>query len=232
MKELLPDIKENDSSILIKSSVRFYSKSKKLAIDIAEVNNGKNKSSNKMKSLAFHGVEYILFFPDEIIRNDTVMSYISDKILPDSPYIGNVRKITESEYRVFAKINSFRTLGRPSINYGFFVDDILYFTLSIRKKSDGYEIVNFVRKNGEVSTKIFNLLFNTFVCEHKPKTVTYFIDRRIDRYDYLLKIGFNVVGFGYPRWYLIIDDTSVRNTNKYIGDKVWDCGTIRLQWKY
>jgi hypothetical protein len=232
MKEILSDITENDSSILIKSPVKFYSKLHKLAIDIANMNEKKNKNSNKMKSLAFHGIEYMLLFPTEVARKDTVISYILDKISPNNHYTNyTIKKILEKEYRVFARINSFRTLGRPSINYGIFIDNVLYFTLSLRKMSDGYEIVNFVRKNGEVSTVMFDVMFNVFLLEYKPKSITYFVDRRIDRYNYLLKIGFNVVGFGPPRWYLINDNIIERNTNVYVGNKVWDCGTIRLQWK-
>jgi hypothetical protein len=232
MKEILPDVIQNDTSVLIKSSVDFYSPSKKLAIDISEKNTQKNRYSNKMKALAFHGIDYIMFFPTEPRRKETMMSYILNRIESNmfhADYI--ISEISESEYRKFAKENSFKTLGRPSINYGFFVGGNLHYTLSIRRHKSNYEIVNFVRKNGQSSDQAFTRLFEYFKKIHTPKIITYLIDRRIERYDYLLKLGFYIVGFGNPRWYLVIDDRIKRDTNKYTGDKVWDCGTIKLMWK-
>lgn len=255
LSSILPDTPVNlkNRSILNGKEIDLFVPSKNFGIehdglywhsDLNSKSNRNDKYSHlkKLKACAFHGINLIRIFEDEwAFRKESVRFIIKQhlSLLNDSlPETFTIKPVDKQDYDVFLFENSLNMSNRiTSIRYGIYLNDDLISTIGFKKnrKIEGeYELIDYCQSNKtSYGISAFSVLFDHFKKEHNPNLVRKYIDRRIEPWNFYLKCGFSVGGFGEPRWYLLESDYKSRiyDPTKYIGDKVWDCGTIKLMWK-
>lgn len=255
LSNILPEenIKIRDRTVLSGKELDFYIPSKKIAIEhdglywhsegkSGKVGHGKHSHVNKLKACAFHGIDLIRIFEDEWRYKPNVVKFLIKKRLGlltmPIPEKTDVRSLSKNEYDNFVNENSLNLSNKiTSIRIGLFIENKLVSAIGVqknRKLSDVYDIIDIIQSNDtSYNINCVTVLVDYLIKKYSPISIVKYIDRRIEQWDYLLTYGFEIKDFNNPRWYLLSDDYKSRiyDTKTFVGNKIWDCGLIKIEYK-
>jgi len=188
------------------------------------------------KQLIYKNNGYLgLFFREDELRDklDIVKSIVLNKINKSNIIYArkcSIEKLNNNDGRVFFENNHLMGKGTGHY-YGLILNDNIVSAIAIKRlKQNNYEISRFCNLKYTSVTGAFSKLLRHFIKEHKPTSISTFIDNRYGVGQYLPDLGFEYV-HTYPsfRW---TDYVNTFHRLKFQGNsgynhglcKIWDCG--------
>jgi Zn finger protein HypA/HybF involved in hydrogenase expression len=275
IKEILPNeaIVSNNRAILSPREIDIYIPNKNIAIETngvywhSEVSGSKNKNYhlNKTKMCLTKGIRLIHIFESEWNHQKEIVKSILKKILLiDSQRVNEaeceIKEISPEIKSDFLKENHLDGNDNSEIRLGLYYKKLLIqvmtFSKSKFKKDIHWEVSRNCTKLGYQIEEGMSKLFQWFVLNHAPITVSAYSDRRYFSGETYIKLGFNFHSNTPPNYHYIIDnyDTLQSRINWQKGklekkllsfdksisewenmkmnnfDRIWDCG--HSKWIY